>query len=150
MNKQSILTRVIECKTCRTNLKEAKPACNKHRKEWEEFMQIDKASIIAEQRTQRFSENTQHIYRMHPLTKTPYGKRIMTEVGVIKDLRIDTTFNYVLIPIIGDGKINAWHIIPLQKKLLDKVKDDIVEEVVLDAIKKADKGESYDEWRPTK
>jgi len=151
MNKQqSILMKVIKCKTCRANLHEVKSVCKKHKREWEEYLEIDKASLIAEQRNQRFSENTQHIYRMHPCTKTPYGKRVMTEVGVIKDLRIDTTYNYILIPITGNGKLNAWHIIPLQKQLLDKEKDKVVEDAVIDAIKKADKGEPYDEWSVNK
>lgn len=141
--------KVLDCKECLTNLKQAKPACKKHKKEWESYLQIDKESILAEQRAQRFSENTQHIYRMHPATKTPFGRRIMTEVGTIQGLRIDTTFNYVLIPVTGNGKVNAWHIVPLTRKLEEKNAelDEAFNDVIIDAIKKADKGEPYDEWR---
>lgn len=51
------------------------------------------------------SETMQSIYRMcNPSIKTEFGDRAMEEIGVIKGLKIDTTANYILIPIRYDDK----------------------------------------------
>ena len=53
------------------------------------------------------SEGSQHIYNsLKKGIKTPFGNRIMEELGVIRGLEINKTKNYILIPMIKkeDGK----------------------------------------------
>lgn len=69
------------------------------------------------------SEQMQSIYRMHtPTIDTKFGKRAMTEIGVIKDLEIKDAANYVLIPLKRDGELTTgWSIHKLSKNCEIKV-----------------------------
>lgn len=63
------------------------------------------------------SEGSQHIYRMHkPNIKTEFGDRCMEEIGNIKGLEVDETANYVLVPIVSNGKATGWHIFRIKKE----------------------------------
>jgi hypothetical protein len=81
------------------------------------------------------SEQMQSIHRYHkPAIDTEFGKRVMTQIGVIKGLEIDETVNYLLIPSKRKGeKATGWAIHRLTKDCrvdveswndLDKLKGD--------------------------
>jgi len=66
------------------------------------------------------SEGSQHIYNsLKNAIPTPFGNRIMEEVGVIRGLEVDETRNYILIPMThkenGKEVNTAWEIHMLSK-----------------------------------
>lgn len=58
------------------------------------------------------SEEMQKIYAMHtPSIDTPFGRRAMTEIGVIKGLEVEDCANYILIPLRKDNSnTTSWAI----------------------------------------
>jgi len=92
------------------------------------------------------SEGSQHIYMSYKnAIKTPFGNRTMDEVGVIRNLEVDNSRNYILIPIIKeeDGKTitTAWEVKALSKdcKVAFRMNDD--EDIWLDENFKEVRGE---------
>lgn len=92
------------------------------------------------------SEGSQHIYNcLKNGIETPFGRRIMEELGVIRGLEIDETKNYILIPmrVTKDGKevTTGWEVKQLSKgcKVAYKLHDD--EDIWLDENFKEVRGE---------
>ncbi len=96
------------------------------------------------------SEGSQHIYNsLRNAIETPFGKRTMEELGVIRGLEIDETKNYILIPnrVTKDGKnvTTSWAIHELSKdcKVAFKLNED--EDIWLDEDSNEVRGEPRNE-----
>lgn len=92
------------------------------------------------------SEGSQHIYNsLKNAIPTPFGNRIMEELGVIRGLEVDENKNYILIPhrVTKDGKeiTTSWEIHELSKdcKVSFKLNED--EDIWLDEDFKEVRGE---------